>query len=97
MAIKITLKAESMGKVQIQKILINDEIAVTSYSDGSVKRVYEMMVKNKKDVSLKDDLLIERFKNLKAEQIVKLKIDDIENFKKSTGNIIKLSYTKEII
>ncbi len=103
MAIKIILTAKSMGKQQIQKLIISDGICLTSFSDGSVKRVYEAMFRDRKNVSLKDNLLIERFidKGFRIgkpkEEIAKLKIEEIEKLKGSIGNTMEISYTKEII
>lgn len=97
MVIKITIIAKAMGKVQEQKILVSDQIAVTSFSDGSVKKTYEAMLRDKKDVSLKDNLLIERFIGKSKEEIVNLEIEQIEKVKQQIGKIMDITYTKEII
>jgi len=98
--ILITAKTKSKVSDAINEIRVicKDNLSLTAYSDSKqAKGSYKKMVKDGKQVVFKDGMILEKFKDLKKEQIADNIEKDIKALRRKLGKIVRIDYSRRVI
>jgi len=91
----LTKKDKKTNRKQIDKCLITDNLSVTRYSDPNQSfNVYQEKRKDKKqNVSWARGVLTEEYPEMKAEEILKMTVEQLDALKEKMKKEMEIKYT----
>ncbi len=91
-------KAKVSDAVNEIRVICKDNLSLTAYSDPKqAKGSYKKMIKDGKQVVFKDGMILERFEDLKKEQIADNIEKDIKALRRKLGKLIRVDYSRRVI
>jgi hypothetical protein len=92
------MEARMTKQKLIGKAIVRDEISLTTYNDqNQTKITFEALKKQGRDVKFIDGVLIEKYPEMKKEQIAEKLIGEIKILKDKLNKVMKIKYNQQLI